>query len=52
VQKWKVYSKQHSILKTGTKYNCSERIFARGCCGHDRMVVGFMTTYAISAYHH
>ena len=24
----------------------------RGCHGHDRMVVGFTTTYAISAYHH
>jgi hypothetical protein len=24
----------------------------RGRCGHDRMVVGFTTTYAISAYHH
>ena len=24
----------------------------RGCCGRDRMVVGFTTTYAISAYHH
>jgi hypothetical protein len=24
----------------------------RGCCGRDRMVVGFITTYAISAYHH
>ena len=26
----------------------------RGCrgCGHDRMVVGFTTTCAISAYHH
>ena len=23
-----------------------------GCCGRDGMVVGFMTTYAISAYHH
>jgi hypothetical protein len=23
-----------------------------GCRGHDRMVVGFITTYAISAYHH
>jgi hypothetical protein len=23
-----------------------------GHCGHDRMVVGFITTYAISAYHH
>jgi len=24
----------------------------RGCHGRDRMVVGFTTTYAISAYHH
>ena len=24
----------------------------RGRCGHDRMVVGFTTTGAISAYHH
>jgi len=24
----------------------------RGRHGHDRMVVGFTTTYAISAYHH
>jgi len=24
----------------------------RGCCGRDHMVVGFTTTYAISAYHH
>ena len=24
----------------------------RGRCGHDHMVVGFATTYAISAYHH
>jgi hypothetical protein len=24
----------------------------RGRCGRDRMVVGFTTTYAISAYHH
>ena len=23
----------------------------RGCCGRDRMIVGFLTTYAISAYH-
>jgi len=26
--------------------------FGRGCCGRDRMVVGFTTTYAISAYRH
>ena len=23
-----------------------------GCSGRDRMAVGFITTYAISAYHH
>jgi hypothetical protein len=27
-------------------------IISKGCRGRDRMVVGFMTTYAISAYHH
>jgi hypothetical protein len=26
--------------------------FAQGCHGRDHMVVGFTTTYAISAYHH
>jgi len=24
----------------------------RGCHGRDRMVVGFIATYTISAYHH
>jgi hypothetical protein len=24
----------------------------KGCCGRDRMVVGFTTTYATSVYHH
>jgi hypothetical protein len=27
-------------------------VIDRGCRGLDRMVVGFTTTYAISAYHH
>ena len=27
-------------------------IYNRGCRGRDRLVVGFITTYAISAYHH
>ena len=27
-------------------------IETRGCCGRDRMVVGFTTTYAISACRH
>jgi len=26
--------------------------FWRGCRDHDRIVVGFMITYAIGAYHH
>ena len=26
--------------------------FVRGCRGRDRMIVGFTTTYAISAYRH
>jgi len=26
--------------------------YGRDRRGHDRMVVGFITTYAISAYHH
>jgi len=28
------------------------KCLTRGRCGRDRMVVGFTTTYAISAYHH
>jgi hypothetical protein len=28
------------------------RSVGRGCRSRDRMVVGFTTTYAISAYHH
>ena len=27
-------------------------LLKRNRCGRDRMVVGFTTTYAISAYHH
>jgi hypothetical protein len=30
--------------------NCSDSV--RGRRGHDRMLVGFTATYAISAYHH
>ena len=32
--------------------NCQYHIFRRGCRGRDRMVVGFKTTCAISAYHY
>ena len=28
------------------------KIVKRGCRGRDRMIVGFTTSYAISAYHH
>jgi hypothetical protein len=27
-------------------------IYMRGHRGHDRMVIGFITTYGINAYHH
>jgi len=36
---------QYSIIET---YPCK----LGGCLGRDRIVVGFTTTYAISAYHH
>jgi len=36
-----------SVNKTSTT-NC----YSRGRRGHDRMVVGFTTTYAISSCHH
>jgi hypothetical protein len=32
--------------------NMFDQKVKRGCCGHDRMIVGFTTTCAISAYHH
>jgi hypothetical protein len=31
---------------------CTQYNAIRGCRGHNRMVVGFTTTYAISAHHH
>jgi hypothetical protein len=37
--------KNHLTMRTAANY-------IRGCRGCDRMVVGFRTTYAISAYHH
>ena len=46
--------KTHAILDEylhlqDIKVSCQE--FYRGCHGRDRMIVGFTTTYAISAYH-
>ena len=52
------------LTKTSGKYVLKKKIFSqkqhiysitqdlRGRRGHDRMVVGFTTTYAISTYHH
>ena len=34
-----------------SRFNCTFGN-TRGCCGRDRMVVGFTATCAISAYHH
>jgi len=42
----------HEIMTAGLKsttHNNQQAIPNRGC---DRMVVGYTTTYAISAYHH
>ena len=41
-------------LSTGPKNHVDycHAYSGRGCHIHDRMVVGFTTTYAISAYHH
>jgi hypothetical protein len=41
------------VLDTALFFNFVEiYIILRGRRGGDRMVVGFMTTHAISAYHH
>jgi hypothetical protein len=42
-----------SSAHSNTSSVCSHLIvIARGCRCHDCMVVGFTTTFAISAYHH
>ena len=41
---------QIKYVNLNTKCNVGQR--SRGCRGRNRMVVGFRTTYAISAYHH
>jgi hypothetical protein len=49
-------SNGNTYIKCGAQqryFDLFQAYFAkRGCCGHDRMLVGFTTTYAISAYHH
>jgi len=32
--------------------NITWHTLSRGCCGRDRIIVGFTTIYAISVYHH
>jgi len=44
--------KLHSLCKMNCSYLNLFIIFYGDRHGHDRMVVGFTTTYAISAYHH
>jgi len=44
---------KHSTNICSTKSSSVLTIsYTRDSCGRDRMVVGFTTTYAISAYHH
>ena len=44
-----LYKKKYPV---SCKLKKKTNIYFRGYCGHDRMVVGFPITYAISAYHH
>jgi len=41
-----------SLYDTDNFICSSLSLCLRGCHGHDRMVVGFTTTYVISAYHY
>jgi hypothetical protein len=43
--------KQEFFLQTSVFFKYIV-LYIRGQCGRDRYVVGFTTTYAISAYHH
>ena len=42
---WKTLNQVNTVMKSTLTYN-------RGRRGDDGMVVGFITTYAISAYYH
>jgi hypothetical protein len=53
------HSKRHDFILKLTVFLLQKIIpvfhqfsLTRGRGGYDRMVVGFITTYAISAYHH
>ena len=41
-----------ATTKGGAHCNNQHYMYKQGRCGRDRMVVGFTTIYAISAYHH
>jgi hypothetical protein len=47
----KLVKRQVCIIWENSLYS-HIHLLSRGCHGCDRMVVGFTTTYAISAYHH
>jgi len=48
-----IHYRSHQILYLGLYSNSVVFFFIRwDRHGRDRMVVGFITTYAISAYHH
>jgi hypothetical protein len=42
----------HSLIFIIKYYHLQSNLYStEGRCGHDRMIIGFTTTYAISAYH-
>ena len=48
-----MYHKNHTFLRRlRDQIAHTPFIYLRGSRGHDRMVVRFTITYAISAYHH
>ena len=44
--------RKKNVAKLSTKFGGEDYDKMRGQHGHDRMVDGFTTTYAISAHHH
>jgi len=44
--------KRQANLSNKMLQNCFDFLLYRGRRGRDRVVVGFITTYAISVYHH
>jgi hypothetical protein len=48
----KIWLEKKNVAKLSTKFGGEDYDKMRGHHGHDRMVDGFTTTYAISAHHH